>query len=452
MTTPAHRRLDEACYGIGSLASASFAVVPGLILLYYLTDVLAISAAIAGLVVLIPKLFDVVVNPLVGRLSDRTRSRFGARRPWIVLGGVLFPLAFMAMFWTPYSGLSAAVWVAIAFTLASMAFSFFVVPWSSLPAEIAPDSAARTSMAAWRIGFLAVAVLISGGLAPAIIDNADDTRAGYRQMALFIGAMMIAATLLVAFVGARRSTPETSLPAAPAGFRSGLSILRSSPPLQAMFWLVALTEVASSVALASTPYIATHVLENPSLMAPMFVMRTLVLLLTMPVWRIVAIRMGKRAALTAALLIFAGGALLLLGLALVPAETRLPLAIAALSVMAIGFAGVAMLPQAMFADALAYETSVRGESNVGAMVGAWNAAEAVSGGIGAAAFAFTLTAAGFVSGGPDAAVQQSAGAVLGIVAAASLLPALATLFACVPLRRFTLAEVEVDAATGRSAQ
>ena len=162
--------------------------------------------------------------------------------------------------------------------------------------------------------------------------------------------------------------------------------------------------------------------------------------------------MGKRAALTAALLIFAGGALLLLGLALVPAETRLPLAIAALSVMAIGFAGVAMLPQAMFADALAYETSVRGESNVGAMVGAWNAAEAVSGGIGAAAFAFTLTAAGFVSGGPDAAVQQSAGAVLGIVAAASLLPALATLFACVPLRRFTLAEVEVDAATGRSAQ
>ncbi|MDK2762088.1 MAG: MFS transporter [Sphingopyxis sp.] len=448
MKAHSNRRVDDACYGVGSLASASFAVVPGLILLYYLTEVLAISAAVAALVVFIPKLFDVVVNPLVGRLSDRTQSRFGARRPWIFLGGILFPIAFMATFWTPYSGVAAAIWVAISFTLASMAFSFFVVPWSSLPAEIAPNAAARTSMAAWRIGFLAIAVLISGGLTPVIIEHAGEVRAGYRQMALFMGTLMIASTLLVAFVGARRSTPATTRPAAPAGFRSSLAMLRSSPPLQAMFWLVALTEVASAVALASTPYLAKYVLGDPSVVVPMFIARTMVLLLTMPIWKSVAVRIGKRRALNAALLIFAIGAFLLMTLAFAPPDARLPLAYISLSIMAVGFAGSAMLPQAMFADALAYETSVRGESNTGAMVGAWNAAETLSGGIGAAAFAVVLTMTGFVSGaGDDGAFQQSATAIFGIVAAASLLPALAALIALFPLRGFTLTEQDVDEAT-----
>lgn len=441
------RIVEDATYGIGALASASFTTVPGLILLYYLTNTLAISASVAGFIVFLPKLFDIFLNPLVGRWSDRTRTRFGARRPWIFVGGILFPIAFVATFWTPYSGPSAAIWVGVAFTIASMTFAGFIVPWSSLPAEIAPDTQARTSMAAWRIAFLSIAILLSGGLAPSIVEGASNARSGYREMALTMGCIMIVATLTVALIGARRSTPATTQPAAVAGFRESLSMLRASAPLRAMFWLVGLTEVSAAVSLASTPYLADYVLGDTGAVATMFVILTIPLLITMPLWRAVALRIGKRSALNLALLIFAAGALMLLSLAVTPPEWRQPVVFVAVFIVGFGFAGTSMLPQAMFSDALAYETALRGESNVGAMVGGWNAAETITGGLGAAAFAAVLTMTGFISAGEDQIVAQPAAAIDGIIFAASLIPALAALAALFPLRGFDLAEDEVDRTT-----
>ena len=447
MTPGKSRRLDEAGYGAGALASGSFATVPGLILLFYMTDTLAIPAAVAGFVVLLPKLFDVFLNPVVGRLSDRTTSRFGARRPWILFGGVVFPLAFIAMFWTPFSGNDAAIWVAVTFTIASLSFSAFVVPWSSLPAEIAPDTRARTTMAAWRIAFLAIAILLSGGLAPTIVENASDVRSGYRQMALTMGGIMIAAALFVVLVGARRSTQSTTRPAAAAGFRASYAMLRSSAPLRSMFWLVCLTEVASAVSLASTPYVANYILGDPGAVAPMFIILTIPLLVTMPVWRSLAVRHGKSTALCIALAIFALGALVLASLSIVPDNLKLATAYTAALITGIGFAGTSMLPQAMFADALAYETAIRDESSTGAMVGVWNAAETISGGVGAATFALVLSISGFISAKEGETVVQTSTAIAAIVLAAGLIPAIAALIALVPVRAFSLSEAEVDAAT-----
>ncbi|MGK8486868.1 MFS transporter [Nocardia asiatica] len=68
-------------YGLGSLATATYAMVPGLVLLHYLTNTLGVAAAAAGFVVLVPKLLDLVYNPVIGRLTDSTVSRLGPRRP-----------------------------------------------------------------------------------------------------------------------------------------------------------------------------------------------------------------------------------------------------------------------------------------------------------------------------------------------------------------------------------
>nr|BFE83015.1 hypothetical protein GCM10020093_056160 [Planobispora longispora] len=77
VTVPRQVRIG---YGVGSVCTATFSTVPGLLLLFYMTNVLAIPAWIAGLVAFLPKVWDVVINPWVGQRSDRTVSRFGARR------------------------------------------------------------------------------------------------------------------------------------------------------------------------------------------------------------------------------------------------------------------------------------------------------------------------------------------------------------------------------------
>jgi GPH family glycoside/pentoside/hexuronide:cation symporter len=123
-------------FGIGSLATATYAVVPGLVLLYYLTNVLGVTAALAGFVVFLPKLLDLVYNPIVGRLSDSTVSRLGPRRPWMIAGMITFPLGFVSIFFSPFDGNAAALWVAGALALTGLGFSAFVIPYSVLPAEL----------------------------------------------------------------------------------------------------------------------------------------------------------------------------------------------------------------------------------------------------------------------------------------------------------------------------
>lgn len=88
-------------YGLGSLCTGTFATVPGLILLYYLTDVLAVPAAVAGAAVFLPKAWDVLINPLVGAVSDRSRLSGGPRRPFLLIGACTLPPLFALLFAAP---------------------------------------------------------------------------------------------------------------------------------------------------------------------------------------------------------------------------------------------------------------------------------------------------------------------------------------------------------------
>src|SRR6266496_225284 len=81
-------------YSLGSLSTGSFGTVPGLLLLPYLTDSLGVAASAAGLLVLLPKAWDVVFNPIAGRISDRTKGPLGARRPYLIYGGIALAILF----------------------------------------------------------------------------------------------------------------------------------------------------------------------------------------------------------------------------------------------------------------------------------------------------------------------------------------------------------------------
>ena len=97
--TPLARRV-LAGYALGSLVTGAFGTVPGLLLLPYLTDTLGVAAGVAGLLVLLPKAWDVLVNPVAGRLSDRR----GDRWPFLLVAGLALGVLFAAMFagrWAP---------------------------------------------------------------------------------------------------------------------------------------------------------------------------------------------------------------------------------------------------------------------------------------------------------------------------------------------------------------
>ena len=97
-------RRVRAGYGFGSVATGTFGTVPGLMLLPYLTDTLGITALLAGLIVFLPKAWDVVLNPIAGRVSDRSTDPRGPRRPFLLKAGLLLAVCFALLFAAPVRG------------------------------------------------------------------------------------------------------------------------------------------------------------------------------------------------------------------------------------------------------------------------------------------------------------------------------------------------------------
>src|SRR5699024_9678043 len=132
-----------------------------LLLAYYLTDTLGVAASIAGAVVLVPKLWDVLIAPGIGRRTDRTLTSRGDRRPWLLAGAVTLPPLFALTFLTPgfLSGDIAAAWVTVFFLLAATGYGVFQVPYVTMPTELTGDPDERTTITAWRIGMLTIGIL-----------------------------------------------------------------------------------------------------------------------------------------------------------------------------------------------------------------------------------------------------------------------------------------------------
>ncbi|MFE0512112.1 MFS transporter, partial [Streptomyces sp. NPDC058964] len=148
----------RAGYASGALVTGAFSTLPGLLLLPYLTDTLGVGAALAGTVVLVPKVWNALLGPLVGHAGDR-RPR---RRVHVLGGGVGVAAAFALMFSAPGPVSAGPWWAALGFFLAATAYAFFQVPYSALPAELTDRPADRVALVAGRGAVIAVAALHRG--------------------------------------------------------------------------------------------------------------------------------------------------------------------------------------------------------------------------------------------------------------------------------------------------
>src|SRR5919197_4198358 len=242
-------------YALGSLLTWAFGTVPGLLLLPYLTDTLAVPAFAAGLLVLLPKAWDVVFNPIAGRISDRTDTRLGARRPFLIFGGAGLAVFFAALFAGPNTGsvpLNAG-YVALMFLLCATAFAFFQVPYNAMPAEITQGIHERTRLTAWRIAVLAIAILVSGAGAPGVRDLFGGI-GGYRAMGIAVGVLILLGTIGV-FTGTARA-PVAAVKPSVSSWREVLDAFRQCRPFRLLLGCYIIQGVAIGTLLAGVEYMA----------------------------------------------------------------------------------------------------------------------------------------------------------------------------------------------------
>ncbi|MGH3759496.1 MFS transporter [Actinophytocola sp.] len=419
-------------YALGSLSTGAFGTVPGLLLLPYLTDTLAVSASLAGLLVLLPKAWDVLFNPVAGRISDRTHTRLGARRPYLIGGGIALAICFAGLFAGPNTGSASvdALYVAGMFLLCATAFAFFQVPYNALPVELTADPGERTRLTTWRIAVLAIAILVSGAGAPALRDAVGGI-AGYRVMGIAVGVLIVVGAVGV-FIGTARAPHGRVLPSV-SSWREVAAAVRDCRAFRWLLTAFVIQAIGIGTLLAGVDYVARVGIGDRALQPLLFAAFVAPALLVMPVWQRVADRFGKRVGYVIATLVFTVGVLGLLGARVFPVA----LVVACAAVVGVGYAGMQVFPLALLPDVISAEERRTGQIRAGLFAGVWTAGETLGLALGPALYGLVLAIGGYVSSaGTD--VAQPSGAVTAVIVGAGLIPALFALGGLPLLRRRVL--------------
>jgi len=415
---PLRRRLCLA-YGAGSIGAGIFSAVPGLLLLFYLTDTLAVPAGLAGLAVLLPKLWDIVTDPLVGAWSDRTRSAWGRRRPFLLAGALTLPPCFVALFAAPPGApMLAFVWVLLAYCAAATAFTLFQVPYAAMPAELSADYHERTTLVAYRMAFVTLGVLAAGALAPLLIAAGGGGAAGYLQMAVVL-ALVTMAAMLVAFLGTG-GAPQTAAVAHELGLRAQLGVALTNGPYRRLLLAYGLQCVALGGVLAAVPYFVRYVLAaDEGAVTLLFVCLVGPAIVAMPLWTAISRRRGKRWGYVLAALIFAAMAASLM----TAGPGRLALVGAQVGLLGVGFAGLQVFPFAMLPELIDADARATGLRREGVFTALWFVGEKAGFAAGAWLLSGVLAATGFLERRAGEQLVQPEAAVLGVHLAMAIAPA-----------------------------
>lgn len=407
-------------FAVGSVGTGLFATVPGILLLYYMTQTLALPIALASLVVLVPKLAVVAIDPLIGLWSDRTRTRWGRRRPFLLVGAIFNAAAFIALFSVPslgHHGLTALLLGALYFLMSS-AYSLFAVPYIAMPSELTSDRAEQSKLIGFRMVFVFVGVLGGASFAPALVDLFGGDAQAYRLMALILATISAASMLCTAIFAPQSSAPHASS-AKELPRTTQLIAITKTPAFSVGVLAYVIAMIGAATASAAAPYYVTMVLGQPeSVIGLLFLTQVGISLCALLPWSWLLPRLGAGKALGFACLCTGLASILF---AMLNAESGTIAFVAFAALNGIGAGGVQVSAFALLAQ-ITGQLNLRFDSRLeGAIAGLWSAAEKLALAVGPAICGLALAHGNYLSGMPPHA--QPSSALSATVLAMSVLPA-----------------------------
>ena len=307
-----------------------------------------------------------------------------------------------------------------------------------MPSELTRDYGERTRLMTWRVVILALAILVSGGLSPALRDLLGPPW-GYRAVGIFVGLLIIGGA--VGAWWATKGVTPVSHGTASGSLRDQLRIVARAKDFRALMLTYAIQALATGVMLAGVDYTARWVLGSPGASTYLFIAFVAPAIIVTPLWERVGARRGKKHGFVASSFFLAVGALLVwfasgLGIAAIAG---------ALALVGVGYAGAQMFPLAMLPDAAAVDADRTGENRVGVYTGVWTAVETLGLAFGPGVYALVLMAGGYVSS-TGGEVTQPGSALTAIILGFSVVPAVLVLSSLLLLRHYRIDEAAVRAA------
>ena len=188
-------------YGTGDFYGGASVTIISMLFLFFLTDVVGMRAIYAGFVIFIGRMIDAVTDPLMGNISDRTRSRWGRRSPYFLFFAVPVGISF-SLLWMKVgfdSQLLTFIYYAAAYSLFSIVFTAVMVPYAALAPELTTDYNERTTLISTRMAFSIIGALSAAVIPKTIIDLMGGKSGGYLLMAVIFALLFVLIWLIMFF-------------------------------------------------------------------------------------------------------------------------------------------------------------------------------------------------------------------------------------------------------------
>jgi len=392
-------------YGVGDVGNAVVNSAVQFFLMIFYTDGALIAPALAANALLVGKIWDAVNDPLFGWISDRTTSRFGKRRVYMIFGALPLAVAVMLL-WVVPRGLTDAwifAWIAGTFVLFDTAWTLTNVPYYTLTAELTDDYDERASLTAFRMVLGVPAYIVGAALTPAIVGLFVAKRAGYGAAGVIYG-LLAAAVLWIAAAGLRERKKISQARAETPPWRAFVATFKNRPFVQLIgAYLIANTAFALVKTLLA--YFLTYQLGmEDQVPLVMFLLLAFVGLFLFP-WKRLSDRWNKGPAYALGLAI---GGSAVAATFLLPHEPT-PWVYVIAVVAGIGFSANWVFPWAMVPDVVDGDRLETGEHRGGMYYGVWGLALKFSEALGLTASGWVLQLFGYV---PN--VEQSTRTLLSI--------------------------------------
>jgi GPH family glycoside/pentoside/hexuronide:cation symporter/oligogalacturonide transporter len=397
------------CFGGGSAATIA------VLYLFYLTDILGLPPGLAGLTILVSKVWDALNHPLMGLITDRTRSRWGRRRPWIFVGAVLVPPA-MAALWAPigdWESQAAKLWfVILAHLFWTTIASIIAVPYGSLSTEVTVDPAERNQVNVLRLAFATLSAagstLVMSALVNAFEAGNLSISALYLSLVLGFGLFFALPLLGVAVFTHERAPVQADVE--PLTFRSVSAPLKV-PSFRSLTVLYLCPAITIDIVTAVVLYYALYAVPglNSVVFLAVFVVVTIGLF---PVLQWLVKRVDKNVIYYRGLPV---SIVAMTVIALYPSDAPVWPVYLMAGVMAVGVGAAQIMVWVMFPDVVDAGEIDQGARNAGSFSGLLVLVRALASAVAIQVLGLVLEVTGYVQSVPDEPQPaQPESAVLGI--------------------------------------
>ena len=426
-------------WGVGSLGMAIMYALVSTFALSFMVNHLSIAAGLAGLLIGLTKIYDGFTDPLMGIISDKTHTRIGRRRPYLLLGAILLSLSMFFMFNVPGSipNNYAAAYMCLILLLYATGYTVFNVPYLAMTAEMTSGYHERARLMSFRVYGIAAAGFIGLAVGPILMDKFGGGREGFEVMA-FVMAITVLVSSLLCFWFTKKAPFKNHIGSTQYTVKEQIRLASENQPFLWLMLSKLFGLLGSALSAPAKAFFFPLVLgASLTSFGYYWIAFYTAMMASQPFWLRQAKRFSKRD-------IFMLGLLLtvIVNLTWLLASPQEPYFITLVRGAALGFlgGGTLLMGQSMLPDTMEYDFRTTGLRREGVYAGFYTTIEKFAYAIGPAITGAALATMGYIASSDGIQTAQPDSAIIAIYICAAGLPSLTGILGALCLTRYNLTE------------